>query len=220
MDEPKSLGVTAVRDARVLALELPHVEPLSVFVRDLRACMGPNYDVPYFDPADGGVHADCLFLLEAPGPKAVKSGFVSRDNPDESAKNFFLLNREAGIDRERTVVWNIVPWYVGSATKIRPANALDISAAAPALTALLSLLPHLHSIVLVGGKAASARNAVSALAPEVRLYAIPHPSPMFVNRSPTNRHALVSALHQVAANLPPRPVTANPSLQPTTSGGD
>ena len=120
MDAPKSLGITAVRGARVSALELPHVEPLSAFVRNLRAKMGPSYTVPYFDPADGGVQADCLFLLEAPGPKAVKSGFVSRNNPDETAKNFFLLNLEAGIDRERTIVWNIVPWYLGSGTKIRP----------------------------------------------------------------------------------------------------
>ena len=219
MDSPKSLGIAAVRDAKLGALGLPHVEPLSAFVRDLRAQMGPGYEVPYFDPADGGVCADCLFLLEAPGPKAVKSGFISRNNPDETAKNFFLLNSEAGIDRERTIVWNIIPWYIGSGTKIRPANAIDLSTAAPALTALLALLPRLHSIVLVGSKAASARNAIAALAPKAKLHTIPHPSPMFVNRSPTNRQVLLVALQQVAASLPPRPVTANPSFQPTAFGG-
>ena len=181
--------------------------------------MGPGYEVPYFDPSDGGVYADCLFLLEAPGQKAVKSGFISRNNADETAKNFFLLNSEAGIDRERTIVWNIVPWYVGSGTKIRPANAIDLSTAAPAVTTLLALLPRLHSIVLVGRKAASARSAITALAPGAKLYSIPHPSPMFVNRSPTNRHLLLVALQQIAANLPPRRVTANPSFQPTAFGG-
>ena len=219
IDAPKSLGITQIRDARVAALALPHVEPLSAFVCGLRAQMGQSFDVPCFDPADGGVHADCLFLLEAPGPKAVKSGFVSRNNPDETAKNFFLLNSEAGIDRDRTIVWNIVPWYVGSGTKIRPTNAIDLLTAAPALTALLSLLPRLHSIVLVGDKAASARSAIAALATGARLYAIPHPSPMFVNRSPTNRHMLLAALQQVAANLPSRAVTANSSFQPTACGG-
>jgi len=164
--------------------------------------MGPSFEVPYFDPADGGVNAGCLFLLEAPGAKAIKSGFVSRNNADETAKNFFLLNREAGTDRKRTIVWNIVPWYVGSGTKIRPVNVVDVAVAAPALTALLLLLPHLHTIVLVGRKTASSRSAVSALTPHATLYAIPHPSPMFVNRSPANRSALLSALHKVAANLP------------------
>ena len=170
----------------------------------------------------------CLFLLdhyilpvlaEAPGPKAVKSGFVSRNNPDETAKNFLLLNSEAGIDRERTIIWNIVPWYVGSGTKIRPINAIDLLTAAPLLTAFLSLLTRLRSIVLVGGKAASARSAIAALATGAKLHAIPHPSPMFVNRSPTNRLILLAALKQVAANLPSRAVTANPSFQPTAGGG-
>ena len=214
-DEPRSLGINQVRDARVAALALPHVALLSAFVRRLRAQVGQSYDVPYFDPADGGVEADCLFLLEAPGPKAVKSGFVSRNNPDETAKNFFLLNREAGIDRKRTIVWNIVPWYVGSGTKIRPTNAIDLSTARPALSTLLSLLPRLHSIVLVGRKAASERSAIAALAPSARLHAIPHPSPMFVNRSPKNRHVLLVALQQVAANLPSRALSANPSFQAT-----
>ena len=214
-DEPRSLGINQVRDARVAALAHSHVALLSAFVRRLRAQVGQSYDVPYFDPADGGVEADCLFLLEAPGPKAVKSGFVSRNNPDETAKNFFLLNREAGIDRKRTIVWNIVPWYVGSGTKIRPTNAIDLSTARPALSTLLSLLPRLHSIVLVGRKAASERSAIAALAPSARLHAIPHPSPMFVNRSPKNRHVLLVALQQVAANLPSRALSANPSFQAT-----
>lgn len=28
--------------------------------------------IPYFDPFDGGTTAKCLFLLEAPGPKALR----------------------------------------------------------------------------------------------------------------------------------------------------
>ena len=52
-------------------------------------------------PANPGAWALCtdaaiLYLLEAPGRRAIESGFVSRDNPDETAKNFFLLNIEAG----------------------------------------------------------------------------------------------------------------------------
>lgn len=106
---PKSLALAHERALRLAAIELEHVAPLSAYVRALRKEMGPEYSIPDFDSMDGGVKADCLFLLEAPGPKAKVSGFVSRDNPDETAKNFYLLNQEAGIDRKRTVVWNIVP---------------------------------------------------------------------------------------------------------------
>ncbi len=73
--------------------------------------------VPHFDPLDGGINARVLFLLEAPGAKAVASGFVSRNNPDETARNFFDLNMAAGIARRDTVCWNVVPWYIGTGTK-------------------------------------------------------------------------------------------------------
>jgi hypothetical protein len=59
--------------------------------------------IPYFDPWDGGTAAEALYLLEAPGAKAVLSGFISRNNPDETVKNFFQLNQQAGIPRKRTV---------------------------------------------------------------------------------------------------------------------
>jgi hypothetical protein len=61
--------------------------------------MGPDHAIPYFDPLDGGVGASVLFLLEAPGPRAVASGFISRDNPDETAKNFHEFNAAAGLAR-------------------------------------------------------------------------------------------------------------------------
>ena len=88
-----------------------------------------------------------------PGPKARGSGFISRNNPDESAKNFFLACQAAGLPREETVVWNIVPWYIGDGEKIRPATREDIQAGLPYLKRLLQLLPRLEAVVLVGGKA-------------------------------------------------------------------
>ncbi len=42
---------------------------------------GLHQEIPFFDPLDGDVNARCLFVAEAPGPRAVLSGFVSRDNP-------------------------------------------------------------------------------------------------------------------------------------------
>lgn len=117
MDEPKSLRSADARAQRLAAVDDHHIAPLTEFVRSLRARMGTEYAIPYFDPFDGGTRADCLFLLEAPGPKAIASQFISRDNPDETAKNVFLLSREAGIGRHRTVLWNVVPWYIGTGKK-------------------------------------------------------------------------------------------------------
>ena len=200
-DEPKSLSITAVREARYEALRQPHIAPLTNFVERLRSHIGATYHVPYFDPLDGGVNAECLFLLEAPGPNAVRSGFVSRNNPDETAKNFFLLNQQAGIDRSRTVTWNIVPWYVGTGTKIRAVNGNDIKVALPSLQELLSLLRLLRVVVLVGRKAAAARTTVVSLAPTVQIFETPHPSPMFVNRSPKNRDAILSVLKRISERV-------------------
>jgi hypothetical protein len=102
MDPPKSLRDSKIREARFAALEQPHVAPLTAFFRQLRSAMGADYLIPHFDPADGGTEASLLYLLEAPGPRAIASGFVSRDNPDETAKNFKLLNQEAS--------WAPPPW--------------------------------------------------------------------------------------------------------------
>lgn len=202
MDEPKSLRSSEARAQRLAALDDRHVAPLSDYVRGLRARMGAEYGIPYFDPLDGGTRADCLFLLEAPGPKAIASQFISRDNPDETAKNFFLLSQEAGIDRRRTVLWNVVPWYIGTGKKIRPANSRDLGAAAPALAELAALLPALHSIVLLGNKASTAKPSITELRPKAQVFCLPHPSPMFVNRRPGNRAFLLERLRDVANGLP------------------
>jgi hypothetical protein len=42
--------------------------------------------VPNFDPDDSGVDAEVLLLFQDPGPKVIKTGFISRDNPDQSAR--------------------------------------------------------------------------------------------------------------------------------------
>ncbi|SCX77029.1 uracil-DNA glycosylase [Nitrosospira sp. Nsp13] len=152
VDEPKSLGDTAILTHRLAQLSVSHIAPLTAFVEDLRSQRNLTHEIPHFDPFDGGTLAECLFLLEAPGSRAVESGFISRNNPDETAKNFFTFNREAGLDRRRTVVWNVVPWYVGTGQKIRPVTLKDIRDAEPALRSLLPLLPNLKVVVLVGQK--------------------------------------------------------------------
>lgn len=201
MDAPKTLASEAERATRIALLSQAHIQVLAQFVEGMRQAKGPSYKVPDFDPLDGGINVQVLFLLEAPGPKAVASGFVSRNNPDETAKNFFLLNREAGIDRSRTVTWNAVPWYIGSGTKIRPATRDDVREADEWLKALLACLPRLSVVVFVGKKAQHAQDVVQRCRPDVEVMAMPHPSPMFINRAEGNRVRVLAALQELAARL-------------------
>lgn len=197
-DAPKTLRSQTAREERTRMLTMPHIAPLSNFVEKLRAEMGSDFGIPYFDPLDGGINASILFLLEAPGSKALSSGFISRNNPDETAKNFFELNKIAGIDRSVTVCWNVVPWYIGTETKIRPANYNDIEQALASLKRLLELLPKLRIIVLMGKKAAHVESKVLKMNPTVKIFTIPHPSPLFINRLPENRGLLLAELKRIA----------------------
>ncbi|WP_229742026.1 hypothetical protein, partial [Kocuria dechangensis] len=45
----------------------PHVAPLNAMVRDINTDRGLDRRAPWFDPGDGGIHAEVLFLLECPG---------------------------------------------------------------------------------------------------------------------------------------------------------
>ena len=200
-DVPKSLGNPLLRASRAEQLSLPHVEALTRFVKNLRQFKGERFAIPDFDPWDGGVWAEVLFLLEAPGARAVASGFVSRNNPDETAKNFYQLNAAAGIDRRQTVTWNAVPWYIGTGGKIRPANHKDVAEANRSLAELLGLLSSLRAIVFVGKKALYARYVVASKRPDLATFSMPHPSPLFINRAPGNRDKCLSVLKEVASFL-------------------
>jgi hypothetical protein len=69
-DQPKLLGRPEALALRLEEIEQLHIAPLTAFVRRLRAAVGFNASIPFFDPWDGGIHSEILFLLEAPGPKA------------------------------------------------------------------------------------------------------------------------------------------------------
>jgi uracil-DNA glycosylase len=197
-DRPKCLGDSGIRAARRAKLSEAHVAPLTSFVSALREEVGSLGQVPDFDPLDGGINAECLFLLEAPGAKAVASGFISRNNPDETAKNFFELNAEAGIGRSKTVTWNIVPWYIGNETRIRAASSNDIAQGLPSFERLLALLPKLRIVVLVGRKAERAKSVIERIRPDLVIRVAPHPSPLFVNRAEGNRRRILDVLVEVA----------------------
>lgn len=201
MDRPKLLGDSDALQARLSQISEAHISQLTNFVDGLRDRLGPDAAIPYFDPWDGGIDAEVLFLLEAPGPKARNSGFVSMNNPDETAKNLFELIHSAGIDRRRIAIWNAVPWYIGSERKIRPATLADIKSGVQSLAELFQLMPKLRAVVLVGLKAQKAEGYIRDCAPDMKIFLSAHPSPMFVNRKLGNRDSILSSWRRVKSFL-------------------
>lgn len=199
--QPKSLGDEISKSARLAAIHEPHVRELTRFVEGLRHHKGQDFHIPYFDPLDGGINARALFLMEAPGRKAKGSGFVSRDNPDNTAQNIWELSRDAGLDRRDCILWNVCPWYVGSETKIRAVRASEVKEATASLQLLLARLRALRCVALVGRKAQIARPAVEFARPDVEIVEMPHPSPMFVNRAPGNRGLVLAGFSYVGKLL-------------------
>ncbi|MEU3093266.1 hypothetical protein ABZ690_00165 [Streptomyces sp. NPDC006967] len=94
---PRTLRNPEALRARLEAVHgEPAVRPLNEWVEKLRTRLGDGESVPWFDPASGGVKARSLFLLEAPGRKAMGaeaelrrtgSGIISVDNDDPTARN-------------------------------------------------------------------------------------------------------------------------------------
>ena len=153
--------------------------------------------VPGFDPANGNESAKVLFVLEAPGPGAVKSGIISVNNNDPSARNFSKQMQEAGIEPEQIAIWNIVPWYIGNGAKIRAANAADIKEGASWLAEVINAMPNLETIVLVGEKARGAHVAISQHA-VMPILSIHHPSAQSMNGSSERWEDNVAVLKNVA----------------------
>lgn len=154
-------------------------------VNRIRDDRKPTAKVPGFDPKNGNERAKYLFLLEAPGPKGVRTGVISFENPDPSADNFKKQLVAASITREEIAIWNIVPWYIGNkdGTSIRAATGKDVRAGLEYLTELISLMPKLRCIVLVGGAARKAHIFLSGIT-KARIVSCHHPSARLVNVNP------------------------------------
>lgn len=180
-DAPRSLKSPSAIAARRAMLDLPHIAPLQEYAVKLRAAdLGT---VPEFDPMDGGTNARLLFLMEKPGPMTddlatvgkTGSGFISRDNDDPTAEAIFKFMRQAGIAREETVLWNVIPWWNGTRT-ITPT---ELAAGLQQLEALIKLLPKLTTVIAVGRRAAQAKHLVAGR--RLIFCKSAHPSP--INRA-------------------------------------
>ena len=154
-------------------------------VNRIRAERSLTSEVPGFDKKNGNERAKYLFLLEAPGPKAVKTGEISFDNPDPTAKNFREQLAAAGITREEIAIWNVVPWFIcnEAGTSIRAASGSDVRDGIKYLTQLVSAMPNLRCIFLVGGAARKSHMFLSRVT-TARIVTCHHPSAMVLIFTP------------------------------------
>lgn len=192
LTSPKGLKDPIAVAARTALLgTAPSAQPLREWTRDLideRVAHHPEILIPHFDPAEAGVDARVLVVMEAPGPmtntgnRRPGSGFISVDNNDETAKNCWTLRDEVGLDETRTLHWNIVPWYLGPAST-KP-KARELAEGAHALQSLLTILPNVEVIIVCGRIAEKGwREHVAPNAPLHGTTVIEtwHPSPLSIN---------------------------------------
>jgi hypothetical protein len=180
-------------------LDAANVRPLMDLVRSLRA---RGLSVPSVDPKDGGVNARALFLLESPGPKAVGTQFVSRDNPDRSAMNMKHSLQEAGFVRSDVVIWNVVPYCVSTTEKNHNATNAQIVDAIPYTQLFIDRLPKLMVVVFCGRRAQRARKYLK-LPPAVHQLLTFHTGAKAFNhlRCRQDIEAKFREAHQIISNL-------------------
>jgi uracil DNA glycosylase superfamily protein len=143
----------------------PRVAPINQLVDQLVAGSG-QLGVPYVAPVYGGVKARVLFLARDPGPKTQSgrggNGFLSLENDDPSAERFATLLDAAGISVADMLPWNAYPWYIN-----RQPRAAELEDGVEPLRRLLSLLPRLRGVVLLGGSARDGWKRLARRHPEL-----------------------------------------------------
>jgi len=189
----------AVRQRRRAMLHEPHIAPLTDYAARLRK--RGSIEVPDFDPFDGGIHAQVLFMFEKPGPMTASnagSGFISRNNDDPSAEATFAFMQRADIPRKLTVTWNAIPWWNGT----RKVTGQELRDGVASVRELIALLPSLRAVVLVGRNAAKAKPHLSN-GTDLALFTSAHPSPLVRAKYPERWNAISSQWAEVRKVLSP-----------------
>ena len=201
-DAPKALADPGAVAMRRELLGLPHMAPLVELAARIRAAHG---FAPDADPLDGGARARLLILLETPGPKVFRSGFVSRDNPTGTAANLFRALRRARIPRGDTLIWNAIPFVIHEPGALnRAPRRAEVQAGLAWLPALVERLPRLACVVTAGRSAQAAREPLAGLRPGLPVVAMPHPSPTYVCTSPAVMQRIDAALEEARGLLETR----------------
>ena len=175
-------GLAALWAHKIASLGAPHVAKLEAYRAGIAASHGI---VPHVDPDDGGDKATILLLLETPGPRGPIPRIVSRDNPTGTARNIARLSEAAALTRERTVLWNVVPWLIHApGHPNRAPTRAETTAGLALLPDFLGLVPALKVAILAGRAAGSAQAIIAASRPDIAILRMPHPSPTYVNTAP------------------------------------
>lgn len=197
----RNASANADFEGRLALLSQPHVAPLSNFRVQLLKDLPKNSFVPNFDPKDGGIEARVLLLLETPGRVPRATQFTSLDNPSMTSMNLLPMVMGAGLKRSEVLMWNLVPWDIGTETKIKSTTSNHHSVGTAALLRLLKLLPQLRVIVFFGTKAQVALKDVQVVRSDLLLLRSPHPSPSNLNTRPESRQEILVALTSAASAL-------------------
>lgn len=188
-DYPRSLKCKEEQASRREMLSQPHISPLTKYVIGLRKVFGNGWYVPDFDPMDGGIEAQILFLFEKPGTmtdpngKHNGSGFISRNNDDPTAEHTFAFMNFAGLGgkwRKLTCSWNIAPAWNGTTDIF----AKEVKSGIPHVRTLLTQFPSLRVVVLVGEKAKAAEPNIRSSYPALHILHSCHPSVQVKNSDP------------------------------------
>lgn len=166
------------------------IKPLRDFAEYLRTQTGQR--VPNFDPDDGGVKAEVLFLFQDPGPTVGATDFISRDNylfdpRDHSAMRVIEASDEADLSRTRTVSWNAMPWHVNADDRDREFRRAKRERY---LTKLLTRFENhnLKAVALFGGYARKLADEVKDERPDLRIFEEYHPSDRGLNSKQKKEH--------------------------------
>jgi hypothetical protein len=192
-DHPRALKQERIRRERAAALGAPHVRELNQLIDRIGADTGFG-NLPYIDPLFGGVAAELLFVLKAPegdaSPDITGKRFLSWDNDDVGAENFFRTCAEYGLDRRRCTAWNACPFPITGKSPSR----FELGRAEPYTRRMLGLLPQLRVVVLLGRPAQHAWKRMSLIEPDIHLVCGASPSPPGIN-DPDNRSSFEAAIH-------------------------
>lgn len=83
---------------------------IASLTRQVQCYHDKGVDMPWIDPADGGVKARMLILLQSPARSDLMPVFVSLDNPCPSQQNLHRFLKQTRIKRKDIILWNTMPW--------------------------------------------------------------------------------------------------------------
>ena len=173
-------------------LYLPHIAPLTQWIKNYKA---KGIDMPWIDPADGGVNARILILLQSPARSNLVPRFVSQDNPGPSQQNLNSFLKQARIKRENIIIWNTIPWLTLHNENVSPTKE-NINKGIAIIKTLMPLLKNVSIVILAGAVALQTRKFFAQAYPDVVILSMPHPSPVSLCRSPSVSEKIKNTLHQ------------------------